>query len=62
MQEPVIEPLTDEELLAVADDPVLSLKLTSEERRRLNRVRSAAKPAEPEDASKMPKAMPWPLD
>lgn len=38
------EPLTDDELLAVADDPMWAPKLTSEERRRLVRVRASAKP------------------
>lgn len=34
-----IIPLTDDELLSVADDPELALKFTSEERRRLRRLR-----------------------
>lgn len=39
---PEIVPLTDDELLAVADDPALANKFTSEERRRLTRIRPQA--------------------
>jgi outer membrane lipoprotein SlyB len=38
-------PLTDDEILAVADDPALVAKFTSEERRRLSRLRPQAPPA-----------------
>ena len=43
MTDPQIIPLTDEELIAVADDPSLLGKLTSEERRRLSRLKPEAR-------------------
>lgn len=42
---PQIIPLTDDEIRAVADDPAAVAKFTSEERRRMSRLRPQAPPA-----------------
>lgn len=50
MAQPQIVPLTDEEIAAVADDPAAVAKFTSDERRRMSKLRPQ-KPAEPANES-----------